>query len=478
MELEPITDANIRKFVRSYLEEANDYPALNEWDVSNVTNMSKLFVNYKWFNEPLDKWSPYLKNVTNMSFMFYGCRNFNQSLESWGPYLTNVTDMRHMFHDCHNFDQPLDSWGPSLKKVTDMNNMFYDCHKFDQPLDSWGPSLKKVTDMSHMFYDCHKFDQPLDSWGPYLTNVTDMSHMFHDCHNFDQPLDSWGWGPYLTNVRNMSFMFCKCINFNQPLDSWGRYLTNVTNMNFMFAYSGNLNQSFENWNINVNTDIINMFLDTSMQETNYPPRITSELILKTDTSYNLLSLEDENVLDYLKQDQNIVFKLNKIYYLTTKDTIFNLIDDGSAIKYGCRRVKDNLYIYEDPCFDLKKIGITSGGLVYLDNLLYLLNLKKIKKQAFKIVNKNPTLIYPSTASYQMLSNNPNAMSASHCQEGHETVYDLKCIHIATAGGKNEKQGKLVNKKTRKTMKTKNPNNKKTRKQENKIIKQIFSYNSV
>jgi hypothetical protein len=93
---------------------------------------------------------------------------------------------------------------------------------------------------------------------------------------------------------------------------------------------------------------------------------------------------------------------------------------------------------------LKKIGITSG-LVYLDELLSLLDLNK--NQAFKIVNKKPRLIYPSTASYQMLSIIPNAVSASHCQQGHqETVYDLKCIHIATAGGKKRK--------TRKTSKTK------------------------
>jgi hypothetical protein len=169
-----------------------------------------------------------------------------------------------------------------------------------------------------MFHACHNFDQPLDSWGLYLTNVTNMKGMFIFCENFNQPLDSWG--PYLTNVTDMSFMFCKCINFNQPLDSWGEYLINITDMTKMFADSVTLNQSFVNWDINENTDISDMFLDTvSMQETNYPPRIQDELILTTDTAFNLISREDENVLDYLKQDtKNIVFKFKNIYHFITK----------------------------------------------------------------------------------------------------------------------------------------------------------------
>jgi hypothetical protein len=51
----------------------------------------------------------------------------------------------------------------------------------------------------------------------------------------------------------------------------------------------------------------------------------------------------------------------------------------------------------------------------------------------------------------MLSINPNAMSASHCQEGQQaTVYDLKSINIATTGGKKRKTRK--NRKTRKSRK--------------------------
>ena len=52
---------------------------LNNWDVSNITNMSYMFHNCKKFNEPLDKWN--VNDTTNMSFMFYNCKRFNKPLK-------------------------------------------------------------------------------------------------------------------------------------------------------------------------------------------------------------------------------------------------------------------------------------------------------------------------------------------------------------------------------------------------------------
>ena len=41
---------------------------LNDWDVSNVTNMRAMFKNSEEFNQPLNDWD--VSNVTNMSEMF------------------------------------------------------------------------------------------------------------------------------------------------------------------------------------------------------------------------------------------------------------------------------------------------------------------------------------------------------------------------------------------------------------------------
>jgi surface protein len=130
--------------------------------------------------------------------MFSGCTNFNQELNEWS--VSNVTDMRRMFAGCKNFNKPLNRW--TVGNVTDMGRMFADCTKFNQPLNSW--TVGNVTDMSGMFSGCTNFNQPLNSWT--VGNVTDMNSMFARCTNFDQQLNSWT----VRNFTDMTNMFFGC----------------------------------------------------------------------------------------------------------------------------------------------------------------------------------------------------------------------------------------------------------------------------
>jgi len=72
------TDEDIREAVRRWKEDAaaaeSRYGHISDWDVSRVTNMSKLFKE-GWgvkssFNEDLSRWET--GNVTNMREMFDG----------------------------------------------------------------------------------------------------------------------------------------------------------------------------------------------------------------------------------------------------------------------------------------------------------------------------------------------------------------------------------------------------------------------
>lgn len=72
----PLNDSNIHNVVDDYIEGRVNYPNINSWDVSNVTNMTDLFNSYD-FNQPLNNWD--VSNVTNMSYMF-NKSNFNQHL--------------------------------------------------------------------------------------------------------------------------------------------------------------------------------------------------------------------------------------------------------------------------------------------------------------------------------------------------------------------------------------------------------------
>ena len=143
-----LNNSNIREYARLYMTNKEVLPknlqVINDWDVTQVTDMERLFEDFKNFNEPLN-WV--VSQVTNMSRMFYGCENFNQPLK-WD--VSQVTDMSYMFSGCKNFNQPL-PW--TVSQVTHMSFMFYGCENFNQPLN-W--TVDQVTHMNGLFYGCGK----------------------------------------------------------------------------------------------------------------------------------------------------------------------------------------------------------------------------------------------------------------------------------------------------------------------------------
>ena len=95
-----LTNATIKRAVRDYLNGGarkqrvvTKYGEIRNWDVSNVTNMSRMFEDAESFNQPLNNWD--VSNVTTMIDMFLGATSFNQPLNNWN--VSNVTDMDSMF---------------------------------------------------------------------------------------------------------------------------------------------------------------------------------------------------------------------------------------------------------------------------------------------------------------------------------------------------------------------------------------------
>jgi len=73
----------------------------------NISRMLDLNTSQKYTRKlKNNKWN--VSKVTNMSKMFYEATNFNQSLNKWN--VSKVTNMRGMFADAHKFNQPLDNW--------------------------------------------------------------------------------------------------------------------------------------------------------------------------------------------------------------------------------------------------------------------------------------------------------------------------------------------------------------------------------
>ena len=82
------------------------------------------------FNQPLDSWD--VSNVTNMSWMFMSAEAFNQPLAStWNTYINNygwdvssVKYMSNMFKNATSFNQDIRSWDVSNVISNQFSNMF------------------------------------------------------------------------------------------------------------------------------------------------------------------------------------------------------------------------------------------------------------------------------------------------------------------------------------------------------------------
>lgn len=241
--------------------------SINHWDVSNVEDMSWMFESALTFNQPLDNWN--VSSVTNMFRMFYGALSFNQPIGNWD--VSSVTNLGYMFSKDENvpynepgliFNQPLDNW--DVSNVTYMSGMFYLTESFNQPLNNW--DVSNVVWMDEMFLGAKAFNQDLDNWNTInltsmqgifraaenfngavnnwdISNITDFSYVFAAAYDFNQPLDNWN----VSSATTMNHMFRGASSFNQPLNSWD--VSNVSNMNDMFREATSFNQPLDNWDV-------------------------------------------------------------------------------------------------------------------------------------------------------------------------------------------------------------------------------------
>jgi surface protein len=210
----PLTNEELRVVVKHRTDAFLDCP-LGQWNVSHVTDMSRLFAVdafstnvEEWldtpeteFNEDISAWD--VSSVTNMTDMFRFAFSFNQPLDSWD--VSKVTTMDGMFQGAMRFNQPLGFW--DVRKVTTMERMFSEATAFNQPLGSW--DVRQVTTMERMFLDATAFNQPLGSWD--VSKVTNLRACFRNADSFDQDLSAWPFHPR-ADVRGM----LAYTHYNQP----------------------------------------------------------------------------------------------------------------------------------------------------------------------------------------------------------------------------------------------------------------------
>ena len=151
------------------------------WDVSNVSDMSRLFANTHRrpthnFNPDLSKWD--VSNVENMRHMFTGS-DFNGNLSKWD--VSKVTDMRGMFKYAEVFDGDLSGWKDTVKNVKDMSHMFMHAVTFNGDISKW--NVSSVERMDYMFGSASSFNGDLSKW--VVSSVVSMEDMFYNASSFN-----------------------------------------------------------------------------------------------------------------------------------------------------------------------------------------------------------------------------------------------------------------------------------------------------
>ncbi|MBN2714845.1 MAG: DUF285 domain-containing protein [Deltaproteobacteria bacterium] len=208
-------------------------PAINQWDVSGIANISGMFQGATNFNQDLSEWNT--SNIVDMSRLFNEASSFNGSLDGWDT--SKVTDMSDMFRNAKQFNQDVSFFDTS--SVTDMAGMFYNAKVFNQDIGGWDTA--KVMDLRGMLYNAQVFNQDIGGWD--TAKVMDMAGMFYNTKVFNQDIGGWN----TANVMDMAEMFSRAQVFNQDIGGWNT--ENVKNMMSMFSRASAFDQNIGGWDI-------------------------------------------------------------------------------------------------------------------------------------------------------------------------------------------------------------------------------------
>lgn len=162
-------------------------PNMNDWDVNNVTIMTRMFQNTLYFNTYIGDWD--VSNVANMSYMFENTVEYNQPLDNWNT--ESLIDMQAMFSFSQSFNQPVGHF--NTNKVSQVRNIFASAKAFNQPLNEW--ELPVAIDFSMILHRAKSFDQPLDNWANTVNNaiygLLAFSFNAMSCENYSKTLVAW-----------------------------------------------------------------------------------------------------------------------------------------------------------------------------------------------------------------------------------------------------------------------------------------------
>tara|TARA_E500000331_G_scaffold152626_1_gene148542 strand:+ start:4931 stop:6898 length:1968 start_codon:yes stop_codon:yes gene_type:complete len=166
---------------------------INDWDVSNIKNMSELFYDYGAFDDDISGWD--VSNVMYMDLMFCNAHAFNQDIGNWN--VSNVIDMTGMFKNAHAFNQDISNWNLNIN-MESMDDTFTNSGLIDDngnfireklpqafinQLDYYGAFNNEGRGIAfeiHDAFDKINIGQYIEIINKYLTDLNEETPFFKD----------------------------------------------------------------------------------------------------------------------------------------------------------------------------------------------------------------------------------------------------------------------------------------------------------
>ena len=152
---------------------------ISGWDVTDVTDMSRMFKNSA-FDQPIGSWD--VNGVMNMSEMFSGTP-FNQDISGWD--VSDVTNMSGMFENATKFDQDISGW--DVSDVTNMDGMFSGAIEFKKNLGKWADNLGALQSSNNMFSGATKMIANPNPFSAYTQIPSTIDKEYWYSYFYTQP---------------------------------------------------------------------------------------------------------------------------------------------------------------------------------------------------------------------------------------------------------------------------------------------------
>lgn len=191
--------------------------------------------------------------ITNMSKIFYWLESLAElKIEDWN--VSNVTDLSYLLTKTALSELDLNKW--DIKNVTTLESAFSSMKQLKSlKVDEWNTSSVKSISGTFAFLS-NLTELDVANWD--TSQVEDAGHAFRELKFKDLDISKWD----TSNLKNATYMFCGSSFSYLDVSNWDT--SKLENAQVMFGFMVNLtNLDVSNWNTSSLMDASYMFASTS-----------------------------------------------------------------------------------------------------------------------------------------------------------------------------------------------------------------------